>query len=106
MQTQLGGEQLRKEVPQTQRIHVPLHTLPSVPLRSVDRDACMTYGCHNRAEYRAGYKVQDGHFAAGRERIDRMDWVPHRLTRDCQYTKTELGRVDPKCVGCKWRVAQ
>jgi hypothetical protein len=50
--------------------------------------------------------VQDGHFAAGRERIDRMDWVPHRLTRDCQYTITELGRVDPKCVGCKWRVAQ
>jgi hypothetical protein len=27
------------------------------------------------------------------------------MARDCQYTKTELGRKDERCVGCKWRVA-
>jgi hypothetical protein len=63
----------------------------------------VTYGCHNRAEYRPGYPSQDGHYMAGYERIDKMKWTPHRLSRECNYTLTELGQADPKCVGCKWR---
>lgn len=61
------------------------------------------YGCHNRPPFRGVYKAQDGYFAAGFERTDRMKATRHVMTTDCQYTKTDLGKVDPKCAGCKWR---
>lgn len=41
----------------------------------------MTYGCHNRAPYKE----------------------PHRMSPNCEYTKTNLGQADARCVGCKWR---
>lgn len=41
----------------------------------------MKYGCHNRAPYKE----------------------PHRMSPNCEYTKTELGKADARCVGCKWR---
>jgi len=25
----------------------------------------------------------------------------HVMAKDCQFTKTALGNVDPKCAGCK-----
>ncbi len=28
---------------------------------------------------------------------------PNRFAQDCQYRKTDLGKADPGCVGCKWR---
>lgn len=65
----------------------------------------MTYGCHNRSPYRESYKVQDGYFAAGYERIDKMIAAKHVMTTDCQYTKTHLGQIDSRCDGCKWRVS-
>ncbi|MBK9348587.1 MAG: hypothetical protein IPN06_20355 [Burkholderiales bacterium] len=27
--------------------------------------------------------------------------VANRMTPDCQFTKTELGKVDARCAGCK-----
>ena len=41
----------------------------------------MKYGCHNRAPYKE----------------------PHCMSPNCEYTKTDLGKVDARCVGCKWR---
>lgn len=41
----------------------------------------MRYGCHNRAPYKE----------------------PHRMSPNCEYTKTDLGKADARCVGCKWR---
>ena len=32
-----------------------------------------------------------------------FQYVPHVMAKDCQYTKTDLGKVDKKCEGCKWK---
>lgn len=29
--------------------------------------------------------------------------VPDHMSKDCRYTYTDLGKVDPKCAGCKHR---
>ena len=33
--------------------------------------------------------------------VDKVKNIPHTMTRTCQYTKSDLGQRDPKCVGCK-----
>lgn len=53
------------------------------------------YGCHNRQPFGQVY------FATGG-----LKPIPHVMTRECQYRKTELGKVDPKCDGCRWRGEQ
>lgn len=62
-------------------------------------------GCHNRPEYRAVQPMQDGWYLDGTTRTPRMVAVLHRMAKDCQYTLSDLGRVDSGCVGCKWRAA-
>lgn len=32
------------------------------------------------------------------------DPAPHRMTTDCQYTRTKLGQADAGCDGCKHRM--
>lgn len=59
------------------------------------------YGCHNRAEYLEGYSLHGISRETGQPV---WAFVPFRMARDCQYTHTELGTVDPKCDGCKHRV--
>ena len=61
--------------------------------------APMHYGCHNRAPLITWRQVQDG-WNDGRQV---MRVIPDPMTKDCQYTYTELGQADPKCAGCKWR---
>jgi hypothetical protein len=41
------------------------------------------YGCHNRAV-----------------RIEHT----HVMSKDCQYTRSQLGQADPKCNGCKHKI--
>ena len=58
------------------------------------------YGCHNRKPLRGhctyGIDWHEGHpLKAVRIEHD------HVMSKDCQYTKTELGQRDPKCAGCK-----
>jgi hypothetical protein len=60
-----------------------------------------SYGCHNRAQFRASEPAQDGHYRDGYTRTPRMIAVPHVMTTLCQYTHTELGQSDAKCIGCK-----
>ena len=62
-------------------------------------------GCVNHPEFRAVLPMQDGWYLDGTTRTPRMVAVPFRMQRPCQYTLSDLGRVDPDCTGCKWRAA-
>lgn len=63
----------------------------------------MKNGCHNRAAYKTRVMVQDGWYMDGYTRLPRMIEVPFKMSNDCQYTKTELGKADKRCDGCKHR---
>lgn len=63
----------------------------------------MTNGCHNRAPYRPHIKVADGHWDDGVQRIPKLTQIPFRMTRECQYTLSDLGAKDAGCTGCKWK---
>lgn len=63
----------------------------------------MTYGCHNRAPYKEHVVIRPELVVDGVTPINNT--FPFRMSRDCQYTKTDLGRVDAGCHGCKWRGA-
>lgn len=61
----------------------------------------MTYGCFNRKPYK-------DHVVVDVNRV--VDGVavfavthPFRMSRECQYTKSDLGRADTGCYGCMWR---
>lgn len=64
----------------------------------------MSYGCHNRAPLRDSRVVADGWFLIdanlGKKRFTR---IADPMTKDCNYTHTELGQGDAGCYGCKWR---
>ena len=61
------------------------------------------YACKDRPPYRANLKVQDGYWDDGLQRIPKLTSVPFRMNFECQYRKTELGKVDARCDGCKHR---
>lgn len=56
------------------------------------------YACHNRLPF-----------------VDRTTLRDHRcrvtatwsavMAKDCQFSKTDLGKADSRCEGCKWRAA-
>lgn len=61
-------------------------------------------GCYNREPYKETVIVQDGWWLKGQnEKTGRLIKIPFHMTTDCQYTLSELGQKDVKCVGCKWR---
>jgi hypothetical protein len=55
----------------------------------------MSYGCYNRKPFHAYYH------ATGSDKQ-----IPHVMTTECQYRKTELGKTDPKCNECKHKDAK
>ena len=59
----------------------------------------MSYGCHNRPPL-GEPRMVPGINKHGR---DCYELVPHAMTRECQYTHSQAGRVDPQCEGCRWR---
>lgn len=71
----------------------------------------MSYGCFNRADYKANVTMQAGWNAAMTDlntkresRYPIMVKVPFRMSPRCEYTATsELGQADPKCIGCSRR---
>lgn len=76
----------------------------SNPRRYDGRMTKSTYGCHNRKPLRDTALVQQGwaridYHVEARHTVSIQD----EMTKECQYRKTELGKVDPKCEGCKWR---
>ena len=64
----------------------------------------MSYGCHNRREYKPKVIVQDGWWMDGPSRTAKMVSTPFRMSGDCQYTKTDLGQADAGCHGCRHRL--
>ena len=52
------------------------------------------YGCHNRPPYIPVIELHDHHGAL-------VSAWPHVMAKDCQFTHTDLGTVDARCVGCK-----
>lgn len=62
-------------------------------------------GCHNHEPYQDAMWVQDGwmvHQERGAvSKVPRMVYVPFKMEPKCQYTLTELGKVDESCNGCK-----
>ena len=60
-------------------------------------------GCHDHKPYRVSMPVADGYFIDGVTRISKMISVPFRQALTCQYTKTDLGKLDAGCSACKWR---
>lgn len=60
-------------------------------------------GCHNRRPYRSSYLAQNGNIEAGDRLIPVFENVDFRMSEQCNYTKTDLGKADKKCHGCKWR---
>lgn len=65
------------------------------------------YGCHNRKPYKSHLSVKDGYvfFQSGQNvaASSKIIAIPFKMSESCNYTKTELGRVDEKCNGCKWK---
>ena len=56
------------------------------------------YACHNRFPFVDRTTLRDHH---GRV----MATWPAVMAKDCQFTKTDLGKADSRCEGCKWRAA-
>lgn len=50
------------------------------------------YGCFNRPPFLPIVRV---------EKAGQVAQWPFAMNPDCQYTYTALGRVDPRCEGCK-----
>jgi hypothetical protein len=61
----------------------------------------MKYGCFNRLDYKPTVTVQHGYTSAKNSRMDFTIEIPFTMTTECQYTKTALGKTDPKCNNCE-----
>lgn len=63
------------------------------------------YGCYNRPPFRPAFVAQDGWYVPGHKhkpnKSPEFTSVPFRMSEDCNYTLTSLGRVDAHCAGCK-----
>lgn len=59
------------------------------------------YACFNRQPYAQSVSMQDGYTEGGTHRIAKMVDVPFRMSNDCNYQLTDLGRADVRCHGCK-----
>lgn len=57
------------------------------------------YGCYNRAEFKREVIVQEGSTDGKWKQIT----IPFVMSETCQYTLSNLGKVDPKCNGCRWK---
>lgn len=57
-------------------------------------------GCHNRKPLHSTVIVQAGWYMDGHTRTPKMVSIPNPMQKSCQYTKTEVGKVDKGCVGC------
>lgn len=63
------------------------------------------YACKDREPYVQTVRMQGGWIQGGPYRVAEMKDVPFRMNPDCQYTLTELGKVDARCGDCKHRKA-
>ena len=59
------------------------------------------YGCHNHAPFVDMVHIKTQVVVESGQTMEVRRSYPFVATRDCQYTKTELGQVDKGCAGCK-----
>lgn len=67
------------------------------------------YGCHNREPLRDTALVQSGWARLQNEPVVEakyMTVIPAPMSKDCQYTSSDLGQADAKCEGCKHRAGR
>lgn len=50
------------------------------------------YGCHNRKPFVQVVTLTNG------------EQIPQRMKKDCQYTETDMGKVDRRCARCSWKL--
>lgn len=72
-------------------------------MKATQPGAVKKNGCYDRQDYRKMLLVQDGWWIDGQTRVAKIIASPFRMSAECQYTHTALGKADPKCVGCKHR---
>lgn len=56
------------------------------------------HGCYNRKPFVQTVSSISGYVPEGTQR---PSW-PNVMSKACEYTKTQLGRTDKSCAGCKW----
>lgn len=60
------------------------------------------YGCHDRRPLGSvPIPAQDGWFVDNVTRTPRLVTLPFRMSKDCQYSRDEANRADPRCAGCQ-----
>lgn len=65
-------------------------------------DELTHYACRNRKSFKPTLTVQDGYKPDGTRN---MVEVPFRMSRACEYARTELGEVDVRCGDCWHRAS-
>lgn len=60
----------------------------------------MSYGCFDRQPLKA-HRGRDGYWCDGETLTIKAVQLPQTMEKDCQYRLTEIGKADPKCVGCE-----
>lgn len=70
----------------------------------------MAYGCFGRKPFRETFQAQDGWTSATltpdivpSTRKPQMVTIPFRMSKQCEYSLTELGKADKGCVDCEWK---
>lgn len=58
------------------------------------------YGCHGRAEFKAGYWAPDRTYAPDGMIRTGQALIPHTMSRECRY---DMSLTDAKCDGCQHR---
>lgn len=61
------------------------------------------YGCHNRKPYKKTNKLLIGWSLNGKSKKKKYLKIPFTMAQDCQYTLSDLGKVDSRCENCKWK---
>jgi len=61
------------------------------------------YGCHNRAPLKDKAVVQAGWHRIIHPHTEArvITTIPDPMTKDCQYTHSDLGHADARCAGCR-----
>jgi len=60
----------------------------------------MRNGCHDHEPYKDSFTTVGVDSKTG---INKTFTIPNPNTKDCNYTHTELGKLDKGCIGCKWK---
>lgn len=65
----------------------------------------MPYRCFNRPPFRETFHAQDGwfHREGADTRLPKIVNIPFRMSKQCEYSLSDLGKADAGCAGCEWK---